>query len=239
MSALVLRASGLVGRMVVPLSIAALATTTLALDTSTATADEPVACAAWDVEYNLAAKLRLTDTPMGEGDGLYTIGPGKVVLRFDDRNGQPGGAVNMISYAMREYFVIKSKTLFWTTTVTTDTNTTVTPDVCSSAAEGTLVGRTVRWTSPVRGYRTDGTLTCEGSLCGTFGAPPPGRSELHIGPGPVTFNSFELAQDLKTFRMATALVSKTSMPKQTGFLTLAGRETKRACAPAKPCSGGR
>ena len=109
----------------------------------------------------------------------------------------------------------------------------------SCAAEGTLVNQTVRWAGPVRGYRTDGTLTCNGSLCGSFGAPPAGRSELHIGPGPVTFNSFELARDMKTFTMATALVSKTSMPKQTGFVALGGRETKRSCAPAKPCAGGR
>jgi hypothetical protein len=201
--------------------------------------DETATCAAWDVEYSLAAKLRLEETTMGEGDGTYAIGPGKVVLRFEDRDGQPGGTVNMLSYAMREYFVVKAKTLFWTTTATTDTRTGVTPDTCSSAAEGTLVDHTVRWNSSVRGYHTDGTVTCDGSLCGKFGAPPQGPSPLHIGPGAVTFKPFELSPDMKTFTMSAALVSKTSSPKQTSYLTLAGRETKRTCAVVKPCSEGR
>jgi hypothetical protein len=212
----------------------------LALATSPVAADDPpVACGGWDVEYNLSARLQLTDTPMGEGDGIYTIGPGRAVLRFEDRNGEPGGTVNLISYAMREHFVIKSKTLFWTTTVTTSTNTRVTPDVCASAAEGSLVDRTIFWRTPVRGYRTDGTLACDGSLCGKFGAPPPGTSELHIGPGPVAFNPFDFSPDRKTFNMSKAQVSKTDMPKQTGFVAIAGRETKRTCVAAKPCPAQR
>ena len=212
----------------------------VALAPSDATADDPpAACGGWDVEYNLSARLELDDTPMGEGDGIYTIGPGRVVLRFEDRDGQPAGAVNMISYAMREHFVIKSKTLFWTTTVTTDTRTRVTPDVCSSAAEGTLTDHTIVWRSAVRGYRTDGTLECDGSLCGKFGAPPPGKTELHIGPGPVAFKPFEFSPDRTTFSMAKAQVSKTEMPKQTGFIAVSGRETKRTCVAAKPCAGRR
>jgi hypothetical protein len=211
----------------------------LALAPTDATADDPPAtCGGWDVEYNLSARLELDDTPMGEGDGVYTIGPGHAVLRFEDRDGQPGGTVNMISYSMREHFVIKSKTLFWTTTVTTDTKTRATPDVCSSAAEGTLTDHTLVWKTPVRGYRTDGTLECDGSLCGKFGAPPPGKTELHIGPGPVPFRSFDFAADRTTFAMAKTQVSKTEMPKQTGFLALAGRETKRTCVQAKPCAAG-
>lgn len=207
----------------------------LALATSDATADDPpAACAAWDVEYGLSARLQLDETPMGEGDGVYPIGPGRVVLRFEDRNGQPGGAVSMLAYAMREHFVVKSKTLFWTTTVTTDTATRATPDVCSSAAEGTLVDHTIQWKTQVRGYRTDGTLECDGSMCGKFGAPPPGKSELHIPPGPVAFKPFEFAPDKATFTMAKTQVSKTEMPKQTGFVALAGRETKRTCVTTKP-----
>lgn len=212
----------------------------LTLGPTDATADDPpAACAAWDVEYNLSARLELDDTPMGEGDGVYPIGPGHVVLRFEDKDGQPGGNVNMLSYAMREHFVIKSKTLFWTTTVTTDSRTRVTPDVCSSAAEGTFADHTLVWKTPVRGYRTDGTLECDGSLCGKFGAPPPGKTELHIGPGPVAFSRFEFAPDRATFTMAKTQVSKTEMPKQTGFVALAGREAKRTCVPTKPCAAGR
>lgn len=212
----------------------------LALATTDATAeDPPVACGGWDVEYNLSARLQLEDTPLGEGDGIYTIGPGRVVLRFEDRDGEPGGTVNMLSYTMHAHIVVKSKTLFWTTTATTDSNTRATPDVCSSAAEGTLVNRTLVWKSPVRGYRTDGTIECDGSLCGKFGAPPPGKTELHIGPGPIPFKSFEFAQDGTTFAMAKTQVEKVDKPKHTGFLALAGRETKRTCVPTRPCAAGR
>jgi hypothetical protein len=191
----------------------------------------------WEVAYSLAANLKLTDTPMGQGDGIYAIGPGKVVLRFEDKGGQPGGNVKMLQYTMRESFTIKSKTLFWSTTVITDTNTAATPNACSIAAEGTLDGtRTIRWRTPINGYHTDGTLTCEGSLCGKFGAPPPGQTPLHIGPNPVQFNPFVFAPDMHTFAMATAHVSKTDMPKQTGEIALSGREVRRACVPVAVCT---
>lgn len=141
----------------------------------------------------------------------------------------------MLTYSMREYFVINAKTLFWTTSVTTDTRTAATPNGCSIAAEGQLAARILSWRTPVRGYHTDGMLTCTGSLCGKFGAPPPGQSELHIPPAPVLFSSFELSADAKTFTMAPTQVGKTEQPKQTSFLGLAGREARRTCVPIPVC----
>lgn len=185
---------------------------------------------AWEVEYNLSASLKLTETPMGEGNGVYAIGPGEVVLRYENSD------VKMLSYAMRESFTVKAKTLVWTTTVITDTNTFATPNACSIAAEGALDGHVVRWRTPVRLLHTDGTLTCNGSLCGKFGAPPAGKMALHIGPLPVRFSPFEFAPDMKTFTMATTPISKTTMPKQTGEIALAGREVRRVCVPVVPCT---
>jgi hypothetical protein len=200
-----------------------------------APAEDAAPCNAFEIEYTLAANLTLRDTPMGEGNGTYTIGPGQVVLRFENRGGAPGGAVQMLGYSMREYFVINSKTLFWTTSVTTDTNTASTPNKCAVTAEGVVSGRTLSWRTPLRGYHTDGTLNCQGSLCGKFGAPPPGQSELHIPPGPVLFGAFELSADTKTFTMSPTQVAKTEMPKQTSFLGLAGRETRRTCVQVPQC----
>ena len=198
-------------------------------------ADEAQPCS-WQIEYALAAKLALSDTPMGEGDGTYTIGPGTVVLRYEDRDGVPGGAVEMLSYAMRESFVVKAKTLFWSTTVVTSSNTAATPDQCGVAARGALdASRNLRWKTPIRGYHTDGSLTCSGSMCGKFGAPPPGEMQLHIGPSNVQFSPFVFGPDMKTFTMAWTHVSKTSMPKQSAAVSLGGRETKRACVPVPPC----
>ncbi len=172
---------------------------------------------------------------MGQGDGVYTIGPGSVVLRFEDRGGRPGGHAWMTSYVMRERFTIKSKTLFWTTTVVTDTRTRGTPEACGIVAEGRLEGTTLAWSTPVRGYRTDGTLACDGSLCGKFGAPPPGQSPFHTGPGPVPFHTFEFAKDGSTFVMTETFVSQTEVPHQTAYVTLAGREVKRTCVSGRPC----
>jgi hypothetical protein len=189
----------------------------------------------WEVEYALAANLKLTDTPLGEGNGIYPIGPGTVVLRYDAEPGRPS-EVRMLRYTMREYFTIRSRTLVWTTTVITDTHTHATPDACSIAAQGSLdAAHVLRWQTPVRGYRTDGTLTCKGSLCGKFGAPPAGQTPLHIGPGPVPFKPFVFAPDMKTFTMASTHVSKTDMPKQSGEVALAGREVRRACVPVPAC----
>jgi len=192
-------------------------------------------CPAWDVDYLLAANLELRDTPVGAGDGQYKIGPGNMTLRFEDRGGLPAGRAKLMTYTMRESFQIVSKNLFWTTTVTTDTRTAATPDRCWSAAEGMLDGRTLKWSTPVRGYHTDGTLTCDGSLCGKFGAPPAGTSDLRIAPHDVTLGPLAYGEDGKTFKMASTFVTKTDMPKQTGYLTLAARELRRTCVQPKPC----
>jgi len=199
----------------------------------TAFAQEPASCEAWEVEYTLAANLVLSDTPLGQGDGSYAVGPGRVVLRFEDREGQPGGAATMSAYEMREYFTVKSKTFGFTTTVVTEDHTRATPDASGVAARGRLEGARLEWSTPVAGYRTDGTLTCDGSLCGKFGAPPPGRSELHIGPGPVQFQGFRFAKDLKTFMMPSTFVAKTDTPKQTAHIAVSGRESRRSCVPAR------
>lgn len=223
--------SGMLSRRAVRWSLGGtlvLAATTLLVPTG-ARADAPQACRAWDIQYTLAANLQLTDTPLGEGDGVYKIGPGQVMLNFDDVGGRPGGNVRMLSYHMREHFTVKAKTLFWTTTVTTDSNTTASPRASGFITTGRLVDHKLTWSMPLHGYRTDGTLHCDGSLCGKFGAPPAGKSALHIPPHDVAFKTFAFSKDLSTFRMPYTLVSKTSSPKQTAHLALAGRATHRAC----------
>jgi|SoiMethySBSTD1v2_1073268.scaffolds.fasta_scaffold05057_10 hypothetical protein len=196
--------------------------------------DAGSACEVWDVGYLLGAKLRLSDTPHGAGDGVYEIGPGEVTLRFDNVNGAPGGNVQMRSYHMRDHFTIKSTALFLSAKVITRTDTRATPNRCGSAAEGELQGGALNWESKVRGYKTAGTLTCEGSLCGKFGAPPTGMTQLNIGPNDVAFNAFKFNPDRTRFTMDFARVAKTEMPKQTAAITLAGRQASRRCVPKPP-----
>jgi hypothetical protein len=197
-------------------------------------APAPAPCDAWRVEYALAGSLELTDTPLGQGDGVHPVGPGTLVLRFENHGGQPGGRVKLVSYEMRQAFQVAARTLFGKTTVTTDATTRKAPD-CGLPGEGLLDGRSLGWSAQVGGFRTDGFLTCEGTFCGKFGAPPAGRSALTTGPDAVQFMPFLFSADMKTFTMASTLVARSDSPKQTSHLVLAGRETARTCADAKTC----
>lgn len=199
------------------------------------------ACVAWDVEYTLSATVRISDTTMGAGDGTHVIGPGKAVLRFEDKNGEPSGAVKVLEYRMRDRFDIATSVLFTTTKVAVDTTTVATPNACGVAAEGILSGTTLRWSGTWKGIRTDGNVTCNGGFCGKFGAPPNGTSPTHVAPHDVIFAPFEYGQDKKTFTMGWAVVSRLTSPSQTSRLSLGGREVRRTCvkelpAPKPGCS---
>jgi hypothetical protein len=191
-------------------------------------------CDAFEVEYALSGNLLLTETPYGKGDGLYRVGPGRMVLRFENEGGVPGGKVKMLAYEMHEHFVVQSSAFIWHSDFTSNTDTSVTPNACA-AAEGTLSGGTLRWETPLIGYRTAGRVACRGSLCGKGGAPPEGTMDLHLGPGPVRFSPLVLSPDASTFTMRSTLVSKTETPKLTAHMALAGREVRRSCAPARTC----
>jgi len=169
---------------------------------------------------------------MGAGDGDHKVGPGRVVLRFTQS--ENGSSVRMLAYEMRQRFTVVSKALFWTTTVLTDTQTRPVTSAPTIVAEGSLQDRSVRWSHVVGSFRSDGTLVCDGSMCGKFGAPPAGRSELHMGPSSMPFNPFEFSSDMKTFSMRPILASKTEVPQQESYVALAGRETGRACAAPTP-----
>ena len=184
-----------------------------------------------DEEYLLAATLRVTETRMGKGDGTYAIGPGDLRIRVDRRTGH----AHIFSYRLTERFTVQTAVLLWTTTVLIDAGTHASSNRCAVAAEGTLSGQTLRWTTPVRGYATDGVVTCAGILCGLFGAPPPGRSEIHTT-DPVTLAPFTFDADGTTFTMPYTFVLRTETPRQTAYLALAGRRVERACARGPVCA---
>src|SRR3954469_25091191 len=108
-------------------------------EASPASANE-APCAAWEVEYLLNASVRISDTTMGAGDGTYPNGPGKAVLRFDDRGGEPGGNAKLIEYRMNDNFTVVGHALLWKAQVKADTVTRTTPNPCGIAAEGVLEG---------------------------------------------------------------------------------------------------
>jgi hypothetical protein len=189
---------------------------------ASAEAGEPD-CNVTDVVYDLAANLKITDTPMGAGDGVHTVGPGKVVLRFDHGPGRT--RVKLLTYDLHQSFTVVAKALLWTTRVTTD----VQMRSAGLLAEGTLEGHTVSWAGRASGLRSDGTLVCDGSMCGKFGAPPAGASEIHIGPNAVELKPFQFDTEMKTFNMPFAVLSESSSPQQRTLVSISGRESKRAC----------
>jgi hypothetical protein len=184
-------------------------------------------CRVVDVQYDLSANLKITDTAMGAGDGVHRIGPGKVVLRFDDRHGERHA--RLLVYDLRQNFTVVAKALLWTTRVSTDIQMRASLAPSSSVVEGTLGGNTLRWAGRASGVRSDGTLTCEGSMCGKFGAPPAGISEIHTGPSSITLKPFEFAADMRTFTMPFAVVSESDVPRERTLVSMAGREVRRIC----------
>jgi hypothetical protein len=187
-------------------------------------------CDVFETEYALSANLRVRGTTMGAGDGDYRVGPGKVVLRFSPgENGDAGPSVRLVSYAMRQNFTVVSKALFWETRILTDVETRTVPDPRQVVAEGVLRGQSIQWKRIVGIFRDDGTLDCDGTFCGKFGAPAPGRSAFHMAPLKTTLAPFEFSPDMKTFAMPYALSSKSEDPAQETYIALGGREVKRVC----------
>ena len=192
-------------------------------------------CNTWEVEYTLAAQVELSDTTMGAGDGVHTIGPGALVVRFADASGKPGGMAKLMKYDMTDQFTVNAKVFGVGTSVTNDTHTKTTPNVCGVSAQGVLEDRTLRWLTLWNGVHTDGHVTCAGSMCGRFGAPPAGQSDVHQPAHPAVFKPFVYAADMKTFHMDYSVTAKSTNPSQTSRITFNGRETRRSCIYVRPC----
>lgn len=202
----------------------------LLADVGIAGAEQAPPCDAVEVEYALSANLELSDTPMGQGDGVYKIGPGVAVVRYE-----PRGVVKLLSYEMTERFQIETRTLFWKTHLINDSRTTVARDACGVVSSGALAGRKLTWTTDIRGARTDGTMTCDGSLCGTFGAPPQGTSPLHVASHDPHFEPWAFAADMRTFTMPKTWMAKSDSPRFTSHVAIAGREVRRTCVTVPKC----
>lgn len=204
---------------------------------------EPARCQSWVVEYVLSpgSQLKIEGTPFGAGNGTFNIGPGRLKLRFRDRNGKPSlhGKVAVVSYTMRAHVPVTTSVLGMKTTVTSDTATHVKADRCGRVAKGLFKGSRLLWTTPFRRYRTDGTITCHGAMCGRFGAPPEGKSEIHIPPRPVRLMSLRFKPgDAKHFTSSFFLMDKTKSPPSENYMRLVGTAISQTCVKTKPTCGG-
>lgn len=183
------------------------------------------ACARWEVTYAITGNLRITGTPLGAGDGTHAVGPGALVLRVDTLSGR----AQLVAFDLQERFAITPSAVMWNATVLTEAAARVASDASGEAGSGRLLDGMLRWSGPIRGYHTDGALICNGNLCGKFGAPPPGRSDLHTPAVAVRFQPLRFGRDSDTFQMAYALVSESKSPPQRTYLAMAGRRTRQAC----------
>lgn len=210
------------GRCALALALGTLGEVLLA--DSPAQALDPQACTTVDVDYAIVSTLQLRNTRLGAADGVYPSGSGTLTLRIEGEPGAAGRPVRLLSFQTRGRFAVEARVLAWSTRVVTDALTTVQPN----AARGTMKDGVLTWSTKVPGYRSDGTLSCEGSMCGSFGAPARGASPLHDGPREVTFSPFVFARDQRTFTMGYTPVSRTA--DQSSYLAVSGRELARRCA---------
>ena len=173
------------------------------------------------VDYTLAG-VPVRDTAMGAANGDWAVG--RTTTCASDRR----APVRIRGFlVLVKEFASVARTKF-----TTDVMDTATPTATCSSAEGTVAGTKLSWDSKVRAFKIDGSLTCEGAMCGKFGGPPSGKSDYHMPARDVQFAPWEYAADMKTFTMAASLVSSGDSPKQSTYLTIAGREVKRTCVRA-------
>jgi hypothetical protein len=196
----------------------------------TRTSDATSGCAQWEIQYTIAGTLQITETTMGAGNGTFPVGPGTLVLRVDT---QDMGA-RLQRFDLHEHFAIHPNAVMWNATLVTDAAVHVAPSGTGAVASGRWAGDGVlHWDSPLRNYRSDGSLTCEGSLCGKFGAPPQGRSEVHQTSA-IRLQPFRFDREGQTFQMDRTLVSSSEAPHQRTYLALAGRRVARTCLQAEP-----
>jgi hypothetical protein len=193
-----------------------------------ANATEDTACQAYDDEYNVVASLIIKNTPFGAANGKYQLGTGNMTLRIEGQAGHE--AVKLMAYDLANRFTVDARVAMFSTKVVTVSHTSTFVNPCLGSAQGTLHDRILTWTSKVTGYHSEGTMECSGSMCGSFGAPPSGTSPLHDTPTALVFSPFTLSADGTTFTMPYTLVSRSDSPKQTTYLALSGRRTKRVCA---------
>ena len=141
------------------------------------------------------------------------IGPGRIILRFDAADDLvEGGGVTLLEYANTVAFSISD--------VDTAMETSAGPDVCGSAM-GSLSGTTLGWSSALKDYKSEGTVTCNaGSLiCGIIGMEE-GVAEERNSVQDLDIGEFVFDSSLDSFEMDWVQV--TDDDDATTFLKLSG-----------------
>ncbi len=111
---------------------------------------------------------------MGAGDGVHTIGPGTVVLHFDDvARASRRRDAKLMTYEMTDQFTVNAKVFgIGTSRHERHEHEDDAERLRRLGARRDSSDRTLRWSTLWNGIHTDGHVTCSGSMCGRFGAPP-------------------------------------------------------------------
>ncbi|MBW2527017.1 MAG: hypothetical protein JRI23_22745 [Deltaproteobacteria bacterium] len=206
--------------------------------TGTGSGSGGAACATWLVTYDLTgstyfidATVDYTITVQTPYDENRNMGPGTMVLRFEDDGGAPAdGPVTIVDYSLRQNFV----TGITGALVTTDIMTTAGPDPCG-VATGTLTAGALQWNPAVASpYCRDGQVSCAGFLCGNFGSPPENSPFVFDDDctEPLPLSSFVFDGGVSSFTMESVTMSQDG--NQSTHLAFVGTETDRQLDPATP-----
>lgn len=195
----------------------------------------PQPCEAWQVEYALTgSEFEIRNTPFGAGDAVNVVGPGTLVLLFpgDEASGPTAGEVRMLQYTLAMEFEVPLGTAG---NVATDVDITAGPEACGVAV-GTRTSSVVAWSTPLTGYHSMGTVTCNASefLCGAANLPvgQPVVQDTNTDQALMPF-LFAGDADFSSFTMAEVEVPND----QAGdtFLRLKGAEVSRSCVAQPSC----
>jgi hypothetical protein len=212
-------------------------TTDPTTDTGTETGG---ACQVWQITYDLSdSEFEISGTPLGAGDQVNTvveddqddeeIGPGTMVLYFEDMGGTPGGMAWIASYDMDSNFVVASAGA----TVTTDLVISGEPAGCA-LAEGTLDNGEVAWSNDeMADTHTMGTILCMGNFC-MLGGLPNGMAVPVDEVGPQAVSPFQFEDDLSAFTMDQTVIQMDD--NSTTSWTYVGTETGRELIDAPACA---
>ena len=193
-------------------------------------------CPFADDEYRVVESVWVKDTLFGAADGVYPLGSGTMRLRVEEGTGPR--TVKLMSYELVSRLTVEARIPIFSTTVVTESRATAGLDSHDGVADGTLQGGKLTWATAIAGYHSEGTIACSGLMCGTFGAPPRGRSPIPDPPASMQFDTFTFSPDGTTFTMPYMLVSRSTSPRQSTFMAMSGRRVRHACATPPQASIG-
>lgn len=211
----------------------------------------------WDISYDLPKSeqtpgvapadppvnqnaLLLRDTMMAIGDGNHNIGPGNATIRFENIDGKPGGKAYLLEFTISIDFTAPPATTNLVGTMGHDYE-----GPCGSCAVGNIEGDKLTWSDfagtaygtdqapNVHSFFSEGTITCDGPLCGSFGAPPQGTTPNSDGPYDLRFETWILAADASTF-FAPPFITQQDL-NSTTRIQVYGVEKSRECKSFQAC----